>query len=201
MSPRHRGTGPKRQRGVVLLVTLIALVIMLIGGLALIRSSDTALVIAGNLAFKRDLTNQAERAAAMAIAAFEPDGALYSTADTYASMTSANYSATILPTASNNRGIPDALLDDSLFATYGVSGNDIVDASANVTIRYLIDRMCSAAGPADATTCALSTQASDKGGTGWLRKAGGGFQPVYRVSIRVTGPRNTQAFVQTTLAN
>lgn len=189
------------QRGVVLLVTLIALVIVLVGGLALMRTVDTASVIAGNIAFKRDLTNNAERAAAAALAAFAAGGPLNAPAAPYASLVSANYSATILPTSSASRGIPDVLLDDSQFAAVGSAANDIVDASSALTIRYVIDRMCSTAGPADASTCVLSTQASDKGGTGWLRKAGGGFQPVYRVSIRVSGPRNTQAFIQTTLAN
>lgn len=190
-----------RQQGVVLLVTLVALAIMLLGALALIRSTDASSLIAGNIAFQRDLTNNAERAAAAALASFDVDGALYATAAPYTSLQSANYSATILPTSAGNRGIPDALLDDSKFALVGSSANDIVDADSKITIRYLIDRMCSQTGPVSAGGCALNTQASDKGGTGWLRKAGGGFQPVYRISVRVTGPRNTQAFVQTTLAN
>ena len=51
-----------KQSGFVMIVTLLALVIMLLASVALIRSTDTNLVIAGNMAFKRDLINQAERA-------------------------------------------------------------------------------------------------------------------------------------------
>ena len=122
-------------------------------------------------------------------------------ATTYSNLQSANYSATTLTTSASSRGVPDALLNDSLFTSVGSSSNDITDTTSGVTIRYVIDRMCSQTGAASAATCVLNAQNSDKGGTSWLRKAGGAFQPVYRLSIRVSGPRNTQAFVQTTLAN
>ena len=39
----------------------------------------------------------------------------------------------------------------------------------------------------------------DKGGSSFLKKAGGGLRPVYRISVRVTGPRNTQAYLQGTV--
>ncbi len=42
-----------RQRGVVLIFTLIALLILTIGAVALMRSMNTALFGAGNLAFRR----------------------------------------------------------------------------------------------------------------------------------------------------
>ena len=61
--PRHLGHGtPRRaaQRGVVLLYSLIALVIMLIAAIALVRSFQTSLFNAGNLGFKRDMRNQSE---------------------------------------------------------------------------------------------------------------------------------------------
>ena len=45
--------GPARQRGVVLFISLIVLVAMSLAGIAMIRSVDTGLGVAGNLAFKQ----------------------------------------------------------------------------------------------------------------------------------------------------
>ena len=35
-------------------------------------------------------------------------------------------------------------------------------------------------------------------GTNWLRIPGGASRPVYRISVRVTGPHNVQAYYQST---
>jgi hypothetical protein len=64
---RRRTLRGHAQHGVVLLYGLIVLAIMLIGAAAMVRSMNTSLVNAGNIGFKRDLTNQAERAAATAL--------------------------------------------------------------------------------------------------------------------------------------
>ena len=48
-------------RGIALPFTLIALVVLLLAGVGLIRAMDVGLLQAGNLAFRRDLANQAER--------------------------------------------------------------------------------------------------------------------------------------------
>ena len=45
--------GVIKQRGVVLFIALIALVAMSLAAVALVRSVDTATIIAGNLAFKQ----------------------------------------------------------------------------------------------------------------------------------------------------
>ncbi len=71
--------GPARERGVVLLFCLIILVVLLAGGVAVMRSMDTSLVGAGNLAFKRDLVNQGELAIAKAMREFQASGALAAT--------------------------------------------------------------------------------------------------------------------------
>ena len=47
-----RAAAPKRERGVVLIAALIALVAMTLAALALVRSLDTGLTIAGNMAFR-----------------------------------------------------------------------------------------------------------------------------------------------------
>lgn len=206
MKPLHP---PRRQRGVVLLFGLIALAIMMIGAVAIARSMNTSLFNAGNLGFKRDLTNQAERAVVQVLDRMEAGGALGTEASRQADSVALNYRASIFPAAElNAQGLPRALLDDNAFALVGTAANDITVAEMGVTVRYVIDRLCQAVGPADPGQCntagtAISTarSGSDLLGAEDSSSAGTGAvlpQVVYRLSIRVDGPRETQAFFQTT---
>lgn len=192
----------KHQRGVVLPVTLISLIIMLIASVALIRSTDNSLLSAGHISFKRDIINQAERAI--------PDirnrfilstGALNKPTNRQENLLSSNYYASAQPT--NNNGIPTVLIDTSEFDGK-FSSNNIVDSTAGVTIRYLIDRLCINTGEVDIANCAMVSSTTDTGGDamqlGNEGKASGADVPVYRISIRVTGPRNTEAFIQSTFS-
>lgn len=53
----RRITSPHKQRGVVLLIALIILVVMTLAGIGMMRSVDTGSMIAGNLAFKQATLN------------------------------------------------------------------------------------------------------------------------------------------------
>lgn len=185
---------PSRERGVVLIFTLIILLILSIGAVALVRSMKTSLATAGNLSFRRDLINQGEQAVSAVITAFKT-GAFSSSSATEADNTAANYSSTML--ATNAQGVPNALLSDTAFARIGTSANDIVGATSDVNMRYVVDRLCSVTGPSSGAQCVQST-AAPTGGTA----PGNGLPPpsatVYRLSVRVSGPRSTQVFVQTT---
>ncbi|MDQ6681016.1 MAG: hypothetical protein M3Y67_08645 [Pseudomonadota bacterium] len=198
-----------------MLFSLIALVILLIAAVALMRSFNTTLFTSGNIAFKRDLQNQGERAVAKVLKEFRV-GALASPLKRQTDLVASNYSASTLP--ANPQGIPDALKDDASFAGKGDPGNDITSdneptlANQAVSIRYIVDRMCDAAG-ADkalgASSCVLTDNLPTGGSASNLQGAdraplGPGLQTaatpgvIYRVSIRVNGPRNTQAFFQST---
>lgn len=185
---RHR-----RERGVVLLICLIVLVILLAGGVAVMRSMNTSLSSAGNLAFKRDLVNQGEQAAVKALALFET-GALSAVGADYNDAQASNYSAVRL--VSNDRGIPLALLKDDL---YNAKASDTIDRSADfVKIRYLIDRLCNVSGASKKATCVYAPSTTDVRG-GSVQEAGRPPPPkalVYRLSVRVDGPRDTQVFLQ-----
>ena len=93
------------QRGVVMLFGLIALAIMLIGAAAMVRSMNASLFNAGNLGFKRDLTNQAERAVSTVIGALQTGGLGTDVARQITSVAS-NYSAELLPTNAQGRYYP-----------------------------------------------------------------------------------------------
>lgn len=204
---RPRRAARHHQGGVIMLFGLIALAIMLISAAAMVRSMNTSLTNAGNLGFKRDLTNQAERAVASVLTQLQT-GALAGDVARQTSTAAQNYSATLLP--SNNQGLPNALLaDDSAFASFGVVANDITVTDQAITLRFVVDRMCVNTGIAAPDHCTMADDPNPAGGSGseTIRaedsSAGGsgalGQRVVYRVSIRVAGPRNTQAYFQTTL--
>jgi type IV pilus assembly protein PilX len=198
------------QHGVVLLFALISLVIMLIAGVALVRSFDTSLFQAGNIGFKRDLLNQGERAVPIVLTAMRT-GALSTPAARANHAPAQNYSASILE--SNPSGIPLALLDNAVFAARATAA-DIAVADQGVTVRYIIDRLCATTGldtALTADTCTTVDNGLPAGGSASeLQNAayasGAASAPaaavpqqvVYRLSIRADGPRNTQAFFQTT---
>lgn len=196
----HR-TMPQNQRGVALFIALIALVVLMISAIALTRSTDTAQLIAGNLAIKRDMTHESELAIQAAIGAFAA-GALNLEKDRWNSIPGANYSASALP--SNNNGIPVALI------TAPTSSGESAPTANGITYRYLIDRMCPTSGnpTLPASYCMTGLSKADvavdafnvlaNGGAGQPRKNSG---VVYRISVRVTDARRNQSFFQTTLTS
>jgi hypothetical protein len=156
---------------------------------------SSSLFSAGNMAIRRDLVNQGEWALANVIKQFQSGGALVGL--TTANSLARNYSATILTT--NPQGVPVALLNSATFATVGTTANDIVGATPDVKIHYVIDRLCSATGAASSANCAQSV-AGPTGGT-----FGKGASPpplptatIYRLSVSVSGARGTQVFLQST---
>lgn len=197
---RHVSRNLQRQRGVIALFTMIAVVVMLIVSVALVRSVDSSLIVAGSIAFKRDILNQSERAIVVARKSLSSGGALANDVTRQSDSPANNYSASIL--ATDTHGIPQLLLNNNRWASSGMAGADITDSTSGVTIRYVIDRLCTTSGPSSSAKCVVSSLGNDKGGSDFLaaRKAGGESPPVYRISIRVTGPQNTQTYVQSTFS-
>lgn len=206
------GSG-KTQRGVVLLYSLIALGILLIVAVALIRSFNSSLFAAGNIGFKRDMQNQSERAVAHVMEQFRTGALNNSTARAHA-VQAQNYSATMLPT--NAQGVPDVFkLSPADFArTYS---SDITPAASDdipapSQIRYVVDRLCATDGDEStlgANVCRLAKAIPT--GTSLNNQLGADQDSlcptcasavpqatVYRITIMVTGPRNTQSFFQST---
>lgn len=196
------------QRGVVLLFALVALLVLMIGAVALVRSFNTTLFNTGNIAFKKDLQNQSERAATVVFAALDTNGALSTPALRAAPLRAQNYSARMLD--NNDKGIPLALLTDAAFIEVGDAANDIRIEDQKVTIRYVVDRLCTVNGDETLlgeSACVVAAGAAKDDGSSDkpISKEGGDAMPeqrqiVYRLSIRADGPRNTQAYFQSTFA-
>lgn len=182
------------QNGVTIVIALIALIVLLLSGVALIRSMDTSLSTAGNLAFKRDLTNQSERVMASAVTQFNA----IAVAGLTVNDVSKNYFATMLPT--NEYGVPRMLVDDSLWTG---TAADMADSASGISqLRYVIDRLCTATGDPTQANCSYAYKPRQNNPGDGLDN---GKEPaeatsyyVYRITVRAVGPRGTVAFVQST---
>lgn len=183
-----------RQDGVVLFIALIALVTIMLAAVALVRSVDTSSLIAGNIAFRRAATSSGDSGleGAMAwLAAQEIADQAQLPADRGLNNTNGlqGYDASL---ANFNITSADSWTDQ-LSASAGK------DASDN-DVRYRIERMCSASeGIAPVKeNCVFSDAESqtDSMVTGGQRAEKSGVSVMYRVTIRVTGPRNTVSYVQ-----
>jgi len=198
------------QRGIVMVFTLIALVLMLIAVAAVVRSVDTSTAVVGNLAFRRDLTNRAELAIAKAKAALNAGGAASTEAARGADVAAAHYSATRLASPAGGIGVPAVLVSNSAYDTAGYScmsgaGTALPNCSTpgtdGIVIRWVIDRQCVAGTSTFGTNaCGYLKTPKDPGGSSHLvtRKPDGAARSLFRISVRVTGPRNTETYIQTT---
>lgn len=202
------GRTPSQQKGVSLIVALVALVVMAFAGVALVRSVDTGTMIAGNLAFRQSSTisGDAGTEAARAWLAANPTRL---TADSPTD----GYYATNQDNADLTGNRTPATTDDVTWPNWpGQTGNAQITAAclaadaAGNTVCYVINRLCTNPGPLDSGSCASamssSTGASSKGSSipnsryqqsTWTEIATAGY---YRVTIRVAGPRNNVTYLQ-----
>ena len=202
----QQGCGPAaRQRGLVLFFALIALVAMSLAALALVRSVDTATLISGNLAFRQAATSSADAGVEAAIATLAAMD--LANADPSA-FKQANHVFNVANASNGYYPVADPALNLTSDATWtnDTSSDEVEDSSGN-KYRYIIQRMCRTAGVIipDAS-CLFSAAATDTSGKSVplpsqiCEGAGcpkGGQSPLYRVTVRVTGPRNTISYVQT----
>lgn len=199
------------QRGFIVYIALIALLILSLAALALLRTSDTAGVIAGNLAFKQATTGAADTGAERAF------NELPALASADADVPGKYYR---LMQAVDADGVPSTV-DWSSVPCWGTSGGatpvSCTDA-ANYRVQYVIERLCTilpTPGEAAATLaakCVSGAPFASAGGAGADNSShaqtthvfggAGGVSPLrptihYRVTVRVQGPRNTVSTVQT----
>ena len=186
----------RRQRGVVLFISLIVLVAMTLAGVALVRSVDTTNLIAGNLAFKQGTTLSADAAIETA-----RNWLLTQTNITLWNDSTGNGYYSFTPTTAPGAETP--------WPQYNWTGAAIAlaaDAAGN-QVSYVIQRLCKNTGDSSSvppvnnscintagTTGAGVTQGTSMG-AGRVSIAGA-LQYYYRVTAKISGPRNTVSYVQ-----
>lgn len=193
------------QQGMILILTLVALVLLMLAATAIFRSTDAASWIAAQVGFRRDLKNEGERGLARALTTLD-SGSLATRSGRYNHVSSENYSATLL--SSNDQGLPSVLtLNDEDFAAAGMQAAAIKDAQTGASVRTVIDRMCTKTGAENSTECTqMLVDCSSAGGQDQNRMQSGTsaitkcIATAYRISVRVDGPRSTQAYFQSVVA-
>lgn len=195
-----RMRAPRRaQDGLVLFIALIVLVAMSLAGVALMRSVDTGVVVAGNMAFKQAAIMVADRGTQEATKWLSDNSSGSTLQNTN---TSLGYFS--------SRPYPEPDWFDPLSWTQSVAVNGgTPDASGNV-VRYVVHRMCTLPDlPYNGSTgtqsneCALYYATSAAGSGGSMAVGSPQFigspQLYYRITTRVEGPRGTVSVIQTSV--
>lgn len=189
----------KAQQGVALIVVMIILVIMLIGAVGILRSTNVGLGIAGNLGFKQNATSVSDQGVEAARAWLMAQDPLSLYVTPTASSTVA-YFATTTPAFDPHTYV---------WETKGNSVQSTADDGTGNKVRYVIHRMCDFTGspsfPALLGPPVIRAQACvhpTTNITGSRQLGGGGagikppVTPLYRVTVRTDGPRNTVSVIQ-----
>ena len=198
--PGARASLPSRVRGAVLFIALIVLVAMTLAGIAIMRSVDTATLIAGNLAFKQGTVQSSDNGIEQAYTWL-----LANRPTLWANNASQGYnSGYATPVWTNAAAWASAV-------TVGT------DAAGN-TISYQIHRMCNCADTlynGVSASCPLGNQCALDNPTGTGAPpppaAGDSFtvgapgflqdpSVYYRITVRTQGPRSTVSYIQAMVA-
>lgn len=209
----YAGTSlPKRQKGVVLIITLIVLVAMTLAAIALVRSVDTGNVVAGNMAFKQGAALAGDSGAEAAITWLagiagvvasqtdDPANGYYATSQETLDMTgnSGNPARSLVDWDGNNCNNAVA----SGTATACIQPAALIPANAaGYATRYIIHRLCPSAGlPNNCASTAATIAGTSSGAKDYTSKGGlSGTAEVeyYRITTRIRGPRNTTSYIET----
>jgi len=190
MQPLHGGA----QRGVALPIALIVLVAMVLAAVTLVRSVDTATMVAGNLTFKQRATHAGDEGIRQGFLWLR-DTAINNPASLNNTVTASGYYSTQHANDPNwNPAAPGNWPAGAVTLAEDAGGN---------TTSYVIHRLCTLPGLAyNAPNQQCATY------TGTSSAASGGSQSVdapefagvvyvyFRVTARVQGPRNTVSYVQ-----
>ena len=200
----HRLSCKRAQGGLVTFVAMLVMLALALAGIALIRSTDTATRVNGNLVFKHAATSAVDRGIEQTIHALweaspAPDRTQHNAAQNYyACVRAANGSClaagTLIPK------IPDLLQSSSGCAGTGLAAGLVANDAAGNKSCFVIERMCLNTGPAVGSNCNLSTAAfgADLGTQHYVGLVRPG-DAYYRVTVRVEGPRNTVSYAQAML--
>ena len=198
-SPIADGGLRRRQSGVVLIVALIMLIAMTLAALALVRSVDTTNIIAGNLSFQQAATHAGDRGVESAIAWVENNAGLLS-----GNVPASGYVANGLTAAPSK---PANETWGAYWARVWAPRPAVAlatDTVTGTTVSYVIDRLCANIGsPTGGAICSespivgIAPGDAEEAGEKQIAAAS---QVYYRITARITGPRNTLSYVQAVIS-
>ncbi|WP_018986947.1 pilus assembly PilX family protein [Methylophilus methylotrophus] len=215
-----------RQRGIVLFFALLALAVMSIAAVALIRSVDTNALLSGNMVYRQSAStasNVALEGIAQRVAnsvtladslSHHPEQGYYANCSQFDTQPDALVcDGNQLTTMTWN----DA---NSSLAPNQTDGNDEirngVDRQGN-EIRYVVERMCNYSNAeinggnaqSDATRCMMASSPSNGENCShnianlefFKPCVASSDSPLYRITLRIAGPKNTLTFMQSFVSN
>jgi len=203
--PSRRGA----ERGVVLFLALIVVVMLSLAAVALIRSVDTGTMVIGNLGFKQDTVQASDQATERAIA-----------------WIAANLSGTTLQNNVPGQGYYASSMDtldmtgrstvanaprvdweppcDSTSVACASAPIEVGPSSAPLRASYIITRLCPSAGAENTLNCAkpmpgASGESSKRSGLDYSEymRFTGSATAYYRIVTRTVGARNTVSYTET----
>jgi len=175
--PMRAAMRRRAQRGVTMLVVLVLLSVMLLGGLAMARLSEVGTLATGNAAYHETALQASE------VGLNTGWVAVRNLADDAIAV--AGWYATT-PVAKDANGIPTV---DWSLAPEVVVGQ--------MSVRYVAERACSVAAVTQVLReCLVKTVAQDDSRDATREKLDPPSAKQYRITVRVTGPKGTQTFVQ-----
>lgn len=187
------------ERGVVLFVALIVLVVMSLAAVVIARSVFTGNRVAGNLAFQQAATQSADVGVETAVAWLEANAGTVALNNSIPAGPVRYLALRQDPDIATNQSWENFWQNQLLPFVNAMPA----DAGGN-TVSYVIQRMCNA--PGDPTTgigCNVSPIAvagqGNSQGAGVIALLSTG-QIYYRITVRVAGPRNAVSFVQAMVA-
>jgi Tfp pilus assembly protein PilX len=197
----------KAQNGVVLFIAMVALVVMSLAGVALIRSVDTNSQIAGNLSFRQTSITSAsygiETMTEKLAADAQSNGYINNKmADNGYYATCRNFDLAGATVCSGGKLTQEAFWTAS--SSRKADGLDISggkDAYGN-NISYIVERMCDKTGPTEKESCLMRLSDADRDShnvediPGVNPYESLSELPIFRVTVRVVGPKNTVSYIQ-----
>ena len=194
----------KSQKGLVLFVALIALVAMSLAAAALVRSVDSSVLVAGNLAFKQSATLSAETSIEVATLALDNSAFILSSDSQVngylATVTQDTLAANFIDLTQEavwNTSSRQLTQTNASGAGLDANGRDIGGNS----IRYIVQRMCRNNAGTDCLFGKATAEGNSKGGDSandGLAMLGkdASTSPIFRITSRVDGPKNTVSYIQ-----
>ena len=187
----------QQQQGMVLFFTVLALVLMTLGALAIYRSTDSATAIAGNISYREQGVAYTSRAIEEAKNALTDLGTDVS--KLYADDSLKGYYASMYQHAQ----------DGDMLKFDWTQAKKITASTPGYTVSYAIHRLCEYAGApndpgppanscvyANASVAAVKSVGDQVEGERIADSSSTVNSPYYRVTARALGPRNSESIVQ-----
>lgn len=189
------------QRGIILIIMLIALATMTLASIAVIRSVETTNLIAGNLAFQQTAIFSAQLGLEAAYTWLDnnrnSDNGIYLQQSDLA-----NGYAALRKDPSREEGLHQSW-DEFWSSDLSAQSKTVSADDADNIVSYAIQRLCNTVGPQSSAGCTSPPPNDEAAGS----SMNVGFvapeistQIYYRVTVRVEGPRHAVGYIQAVVA-